>query len=163
VRGTKVLAWDDQGRLYAYEGAAIVGGVNDAARRCRGAGMRNETVVGLDDSPSSKAALDWAAEEARSVGAVLRAVHALDWPSGLRFAGFPVPANLMDISREELKDSYRQAITAVFDAVSPRPGWMLQVASADAGEVLIRQSRDARLLVVGTRQHVGLARMLSLG
>ena len=38
VRGTKVLANDDQGRLYAYEGATIVGGVNDAARRCGGAG-----------------------------------------------------------------------------------------------------------------------------
>jgi|SRR5215211_4363680 len=124
--------------------------------------MRNEIVVGLDDSPSSRAALDWAAEEARSVGAVLRAVHALDRPSGLSAAVFHVPANLMDIIREELKDSYRQAITAVFDAVSPRPEWMLQVASGDAGEVLIRQSRDARLLVVGTREHVGLARMLSL-
>jgi hypothetical protein len=28
--------------------------------------MRNEFVVGLDDSPSSKAALNWAAEQARS-------------------------------------------------------------------------------------------------
>ena len=27
VRGTKVLAEDDQGRLYGYKGAAIVGGV----------------------------------------------------------------------------------------------------------------------------------------
>jgi nucleotide-binding universal stress UspA family protein len=42
--------------------------------------MRSEIVVGLDDSRSSKAALDWAAEQARSVGAVLRAVHVLDWP-----------------------------------------------------------------------------------
>ena len=38
VRGTKVLANDDQGRLQAYEGATSVGGVNDAARRCGGAG-----------------------------------------------------------------------------------------------------------------------------
>ena len=38
VRGTKVLANNDQGRLYASEGATIVGGVNDAARRCGGAG-----------------------------------------------------------------------------------------------------------------------------
>jgi len=38
VRGTKVLAKDDQGQLYGYEGAAIVGDVNDAARRRGGAG-----------------------------------------------------------------------------------------------------------------------------
>ena len=91
--------------------------------------MRNEIVVGLDDSPSSKAALDWAAEQARRVGAVLRAVHVLDWPYGLSPAGFPAPANFMDVSREELQDSYRRWITAVFDAVSPRPEWILQFAS----------------------------------
>ena len=38
VRRTKVLARDDQGRLYAYEDAAMVEGVNDAARRYGGAG-----------------------------------------------------------------------------------------------------------------------------
>ena len=67
--------------------------------------MRNEIVVGLDDSPSSNAALDWAAEQARSVGAVLRAVHVLDWPCGLSPAGFPAPANFMDVSAEELQDA----------------------------------------------------------
>ena len=38
VRGTKVLAKDDQGRLYGYEGAAIVGGVMMPPDRCGGAG-----------------------------------------------------------------------------------------------------------------------------
>ena len=65
------------------------------------------------------AALDWAAEHARSVGAVLRAVHVLDWPYGLSSAGFPAPANFMELGREEIEDSYRRAITAVFEAVSP--------------------------------------------
>jgi nucleotide-binding universal stress UspA family protein len=51
--------------------------------------MKSEIVVGLDDSPSGKAALDWAAEQARILGAVLRAVHVLDWPYGLSTAGFP--------------------------------------------------------------------------
>ena len=123
--------------------------------------MRNEIVVGLDDSPSSKAALSWAAEQAQNVGAVLRAVHALDWPRGLSDAGFPAPADFMDVSREELEDSYRQAITAVFDAASPHPDWILQFASGNAGQVLVRQSKDARLLVVGTREHVGLGRLVS--
>jgi nucleotide-binding universal stress UspA family protein len=123
--------------------------------------MRNEIVVGLDDSPSGKAALDWAAEQARSVGAVLRAVHALDWPHGLSPAGFPAPANFMEVSREELQDSYRQWITTIFDAVSPHPDWILQFASGDTGQVLIEQSKDALLLVVGTREHVGLGRILT--
>jgi nucleotide-binding universal stress UspA family protein len=122
--------------------------------------MRNEIVVGLDDSPSSKAALNWAAEQAKSVGAVLRAVHVLDWPYGLSSAGFP-PVDFMDLSREELQSAYRQSISAVFDAVSPRPDWILQFASGDTGPVLVSQSKDARLLVVGTREHVGLGRLVS--
>jgi nucleotide-binding universal stress UspA family protein len=123
--------------------------------------MRNEIIVGLDGSPSSKSALDWAAEQARSVGAVLRAVHVLDWPYGLGPAGFPAPANFMDVSSEELEDSYRRWITAVFDAISPRPEWILQFASGNAGDVLVGQSQGARLLVLGTREHVGLGRLLT--
>jgi hypothetical protein len=69
--------------LFAYGGATIVEGVKDAGPTLWRCGMRNEIVVGLDESLSSKAALHWAAEQARSVGTVLRAVHALDWPSGL--------------------------------------------------------------------------------
>jgi nucleotide-binding universal stress UspA family protein len=123
--------------------------------------MRNEIVVGLDNSPSGKAALNWAAEQARSLGTTLRAVHALDWPYGLSSIGFPAPLNYMDVSREEIEDSYREAITAVFDAVSPRPNWILQFASGDAGHILVEQAKDAHLLVVGTREHAGLRRLLS--
>ena len=123
--------------------------------------MRNEIVVGLDDSPSSNAALRWAAEQAESVGAVLRAVHVLDWPYGLSSARVSGPVNVKDLSHEELQNAYRQAITAVFDAISPRPDWVLQFASGDTGPVLVRQSEDARLLVLGTREHVGLGRLVS--
>ena len=123
--------------------------------------MRNEIVVGLDDSPSGKAALDWAAQQARSTGAVLRAVHALDWPYGLSSAGFPSPMDVTNVTMEEIQESYRQAITAVFDAASPDSDWIMQFATGDAGQVLVRQSKDARLLVVGTREHVGLGRVLT--
>ncbi len=123
--------------------------------------MRDEIVVGLDDSPSSKAALSWAAEQARNVGAVLRAVHVLDWPRALGIAGFPAPSDFMDVSREEVEDSYRQAITALFDVVSPPPDWILQFASGDPGWILVQQSKDAHLLVVGTREHVGVRRLTS--
>jgi nucleotide-binding universal stress UspA family protein len=123
--------------------------------------MRNEIVVGLDNSPSSKPALKWAAEQAKSTGAPLRAVHVLDWPYGLSTIGFPAPVNYMDVRREEIEDSYREAIVAEFQGVSPRPDWILQFASGDAGHILVEQSKDARLLVVGTREHAGLRRLWS--
>jgi nucleotide-binding universal stress UspA family protein len=100
---------------------------------------RNEIVVGLDDSPSSKAALSWAAEQAIRTHTVLRAVHALDWPYGA---------------------AYVASITKVFDDIAPRPDWLLQFAKGEPGAVLVRQSGDAQLLVVGTREHVGLGRLL---
>jgi nucleotide-binding universal stress UspA family protein len=37
----------------------------------------SEIVVGLDLSPSARAALDWAAEQARATGRTLRAVHVI--------------------------------------------------------------------------------------
>ena len=49
----------------------------------------------------------------------------------------------------------------MFEAVSPLPNWILQFASGDTGHILVEQSQDARLLVVGTREHAGLRRLLS--
>ncbi|HEX3198608.1 MAG TPA: universal stress protein [Propionibacteriaceae bacterium] len=94
--------------------------------------MSNEIVVGLDDTPSSKLAIEWAAQQAKSTDAVLRAVH---------------------VSSSELEDTYRQVLTAMFEGVSPRPNWALEFLSGYAGEALVRQSKDAHLLVVGTREH----------
>jgi nucleotide-binding universal stress UspA family protein len=63
-------------------------------------------------------------------------------------------------SQDEIDDSYRSSITAVFEQVSPRPDWQLGFARGDAGPVLVREAKDAQLLVVGTREHVGLGRLL---
>jgi hypothetical protein len=123
--GTKVLTSDDQGQLSAYDGSTNVEGVRDvnpARWRC---GMSNEIGVGLDDSPSGKAALNWAAEQARSLGTTLRAAHALDWPYGLSSTGFPAPLNYMDVSPEEIEDSLRWSRSAAVLVVGHphRRGW----------------------------------------
>jgi nucleotide-binding universal stress UspA family protein len=38
---------------------------------------RNQIIVGLDDSPSGRAALRWATQHALLAGSVLRAIHVL--------------------------------------------------------------------------------------
>lgn len=118
---------------------------------------RNEIIVGLDDSPSGKAALGWAARQALLSESVLRAIHVLDWPYGL---GTDPGVNTPQQSQDEIDDSYRSSIAAVFAQVSPRPDWQLEFGRGDAGPVLVRESKDAQLLVVGTREHVGLGRLL---
>jgi nucleotide-binding universal stress UspA family protein len=124
--------------------------------------MRSEIVVGLDDSPSSELALKWAARQAMTTDAVLRAVHVSDRPYRPSSADPEHQPNAVDSTPEDLQeDSYRHEITALFQGVSPRPNWDLEFLSGNAGEVLVRESEDAQLLVVGTREHVRLGRLLA--
>ena len=44
-------------------------------------------VVGLDDTPTARAALRWAARHARLTGGTVRAVHVIDWPIGIEAFG----------------------------------------------------------------------------
>ena len=120
----------------------------------------NEIVIGLDDSPSGKAALSWAAEQAISRHAVLRAIHVVDWPYGPSDATLPARRDAMNLTFDEVQEAYMAKITKVFDDISPRPDWLIQFATGEPGPVLVRQSRDSQLLVVGTREHVGLGRLL---
>ena len=121
--------------------------------------MTPEIVVGLDDSSSARAALRWASDQARRTGMVLRAVHALSWPFGVRSPGLDSDME-RHLSFDEVDALYRAGITAVFDEINPRPDWLIQFARGDAGPVLVRQSRNASLLVIGTPEHVGLGRLI---
>jgi nucleotide-binding universal stress UspA family protein len=120
-----------------------------------------EIVVGLDDSTSAAAALRWAAAEAVRTGSTLRAVHALSWPFGVRPPGQNFPATVEPVSHAEVDHVYRASITTLFDAIDPRPDWIIQFARGDAGPVLVRQSGHARALVIGTPYHVGLGRLVA--
>ena len=65
-------------------------------------------------------------------------------------------------SFEEVDAIYRASITAVFDELDhPRPDWLIQFARGDAGAVLVRQSQDASLLVIGTPEDVGPGRLVA--
>lgn len=117
-------------------------------------------VVGLDESRSARAALRWASDYARRSGLALRAVHALSWPFGVRSPGLDIEAE-RPLSFDEVDALYRANITAVFDEIDPRPDWLIQFARGDAGPILVRQSRNASLLVIGTPEHVGLGRLIA--
>ena len=117
---------------------------------------KQEIVVGLDESKSARQALRWAASYAERTGSELRAVHALSWPLGV-----VDPAEPGYRSADQIEENYRASISRVFDEIHPRPDWLFQFAKGDAGPVLVRQSRDASLLVVGTPEHVGLGRLIA--
>jgi nucleotide-binding universal stress UspA family protein len=117
-------------------------------------------VVGLDHSLSSRAALHWAAEQARLTGRRVQAINAVPVPPGLEAAGvIGTPGEIVAGSVVDVV--YREALGAVWDLVCPEPEWELTFVAEDAGPALVAWSATAALLVVGTHEHVGLRRLVS--
>ncbi|MFT4163702.1 MAG: universal stress protein [Microlunatus sp.] len=118
----------------------------------------SKIVVGLDASPSSRAALAWAADYARMTGLPIQAVHAMPVPASLASVGVlgeavPEPADSID-------GDYRREIEEVFATVDPLPEWRLDFYIDDPGPAVVTASRGAALVVVGTREHHGLGRLV---
>jgi nucleotide-binding universal stress UspA family protein len=117
-------------------------------------------VVAIDDSDSSRAALAWAVAYARDVHAELQVVHVLrydfgdpvTWAPGLLGAPHTVPAGALDANKHLLHQLYL--------ATRPEPGWSLRFLDGPAGHAIVDAAQDARLLVLGTRGHRGLERLL---
>ncbi|HLT60663.1 MAG TPA: universal stress protein [Microlunatus sp.] len=123
-----------------------------------------EVTVGLDDSPSARAALAWAARYARSAGLRLRAVHVLGqvpdpmaWVSSYDAAGYLGDAP----SVEELEGRIKEVVRESFESVRPEPDWRLDFVGGSPGKTLIKESRQSQLLVIGTREHTGIERLIS--
>jgi nucleotide-binding universal stress UspA family protein len=104
-------------------------------------------VVGVDGSDSSQRALDFAADEAHRAGAVLQIVSVY---TVVPAAGLIQSPNVLD--KPGAEDVARRAMERVLQR---RPG---VVAKGEAvlgvpGPVLVDLSKNAALLVVGTRGH----------
>jgi len=112
-------------------------------------------VVGVDGSVSSKAALAWAARQARLTGAVVEAVTAWEFP-----ASYGYPAPVTDVDWEELAEQVVTAAAAEVSATPEPPVIRHKVVEGNAAKVLVDASTGADLLVVGTRGHGGFVEAL---
>ena len=123
----------------------------------------SEIVVGLDISLASQAALVWAASQARTTGAELRAVHAVQLlpPSAILASVGWMSAPTSLVGGDEVEEAYRNTVTAMWEMVQPEPSWRLDFYNADPGRLLVAESAHAVLLVIGTREHVGWGRILN--
>jgi nucleotide-binding universal stress UspA family protein len=113
-------------------------------------------VVGVDGSDSSKAALRWAADYAASVGARLDVLTAWHLPTTFAGPGY-IPAGF------DLGVDYDKVLEQVVDEVfgAERPSFLrLVVREGGAAQLLMEASKDADLLVVGSRGHGGFAGLL---
>jgi nucleotide-binding universal stress UspA family protein len=118
-------------------------------------------VVGVDGSPGSRKALTWAATEAAEHGAELVVLNV--WEHTL-----PPPTGSVSVSERFVPDSSQrtaeQLVSEIKEVLGDDPPVVVQptVKQGSPAKVLIEQSADADLLVVGTRGHGGF-RGLVLG
>ncbi|HVT67002.1 MAG TPA: universal stress protein [Trebonia sp.] len=114
-------------------------------------------VVGVDGSPSSRAALAWAVRQARLTGATVEAVIAWEYRAGLAYpAPVPVPAPAPPeadwaVPATEVLNRAIAAVPNEGAAVTINP----TVTEGHAARVLLDASKDADLLVVGNRGYGG--------
>jgi nucleotide-binding universal stress UspA family protein len=116
-------------------------------------------VVGVDGSPASTAALAWAIRHARGLGATIHAVIVWHYPDAAGQAPVGVAPKSVTTGVEQSRDEIlEQAIT---DAVGTDPGVPIEreIAYGHPAQVLIDESKDADLLVVGSRGHGGFTGM----
>jgi nucleotide-binding universal stress UspA family protein len=119
-------------------------------------------VVGVDHSEQAKKALRFALEEAKLRRATLRVVHAWRYGTiGTGIDGFYPPAVGADVSElreaaeRALDDTLREPLRDVDSVEIER-----RVVEGPPASVLVNQSRDADLLVVGSRGHGGFTELL---
>ncbi|QOV38345.1 universal stress protein [Streptomyces ferrugineus] len=127
------------------------------------AGQREESdriVVGVDGSDSSKQALRWAVRQAELTRGVVEAMTAWDMPQFHGALGWLPPSSsdegaLEDRAREDLA-------RVVGETVGAQPPVEVRTAVhyGTPASVLLRASRDASLLVVGSRGLGGFAGLL---
>ena len=112
-------------------------------------------VAGIDGSPSSLAALEWAARQADLTGSALLVVAAWRLPSTYSETGitddYDPAADMQRVLDESLPAIHQSHPTLELTG---------QVAEGHPGPVLVDASRDADLLVVGSRGHGEFADIL---
>jgi nucleotide-binding universal stress UspA family protein len=114
-------------------------------------------VVGVDGSPESVAALKWAAAYGAATGARLRAVVAWHYPAAAGTAPVGVaPAAISEEVRQQMIETLAKAVAeAAADAEIEQ-----QIGYGHPAQVLIDQSAEADLLVVGNRGHGAFTGMM---
>jgi nucleotide-binding universal stress UspA family protein len=113
-------------------------------------------VVGLDGSPPSLEALEWAARQADLTGATLEIILTWEWPSSMGWA-VPLPDDF------DPEADVRKTLDTAVESIRPaHPGVTIdsRIVNGHPAQLLVDASKGADLLVVGSRGHGQFVGML---
>lgn len=130
--------------------------VSKGVRMSAGQGS-HRIVVGVDGSEGSRRALAWAVEEAGFRSTRLEVVYAYEVPRNLAQTA---SASRTDDRLQAAAQSARDLVDAMTSDIDGVDVDGQAIESEDAASTLVERSRDAAMLVVGSRGHGGLRSLL---
>ena len=118
--------------------------------------------VGVDGSPPSKVAVDWAAREASLRGLPLTLVHVISSSLTRMWPQVPTPPELQEWHELNGHEILRQAWQVAEDATRRRNGIDVSshIVTGNASATLIDLSKEAAMIVVGCRGLGAIGRRL---
>jgi nucleotide-binding universal stress UspA family protein len=111
-------------------------------------------VVGVDGSAASIEALRWAVTQAELTAATVQAITSWQAPDQNGIAFYAADLDWFDLTRRTLDVAIKEA------GFGDRPDVEAVITQGTPAHVLVEASRDAQLLVVGTRGHGGFVGLL---
>jgi len=118
-------------------------------------------IVGVDDSPPSRVAVDWAARDAARRGVPLKLVFVLQPPVVMAFPDVPVPPSYLQWQEGQGGQLLERSLATVREAAGETPLEVTtEMVSGPAVPVLADLSTGAEMIVVGCHGRGALARTL---
>ena len=123
---------------------------------------RHGVLVGVDGSPASRVAVDWAARDAELRDVPLTVVHVMPAAVMGAWADVPMSAEFWELRDRRAEELVTEALGWVTDAISqtPRIDVRHQVVSAAVVPAMVDMSQDADMVVVGCRGLGGVKGLL---
>jgi nucleotide-binding universal stress UspA family protein len=112
---------------------------------------KHTVVVGVDGSPRSLPVLEWAAAYAASIGAEVKVVTAWHFPE--------VPGHRPPRVEADLSATLERIIEGLVTRTCRAVPHHMVIQQDGAAHLLLREAKDADLLVMGTRGHDDTARL----